>query len=201
MLIGLDFDNTIVCYDQAIATLSEELFDLPATVARTKLGLRDYLRAENREPEWTAFQGELYGPGMKYAEAFAGAKNIMMQLKASGHGLVIISHRSRYPYAGERYDLHKSAREWIANNLINEIAVPLTDKDISFHETRSEKIAQISKSKCAVFLDDLPEVLEDVDFPKNTHRILFSPDSDVVNANYTSLKRWDDLLDLISKLA
>jgi hypothetical protein len=170
-------------------------------VARTKLGLRDYLRAENREPEWTAFQGELYGPGMKYAEAFAGAKSIMMQLKASGHSLVIISHRSRYPYAGERYDLHKSAKEWISNNLINEIAAPLTEADISFHETRTEKIAQISKSKCSVFLDDLPEVLEDVGFPQNTHKLLFSPDSDAVSANYTSLKRWDDLPALISKLA
>jgi hypothetical protein len=97
--------------------------------------------------------------------------------------------------------LHKSAKEWIANNLINEVAAPLTDEDISFHETRAEKIAQISKSKSAVFLDDLPEVLEDIDFPKNTHRILFSPDSDVVNGNYPSLKRWDDLPALISKLA
>ena len=120
MLIGLDFDNTIVCYDQAIAILADELFDLPPNISRTKLGLRDYLRSENREPEWTAFQGELYGPGMKYAVAFQGAQSVMKQLKSLGHRLEVISHRSRYPYAGTQYDLHKSARAWIANNLLNE---------------------------------------------------------------------------------
>ena len=44
MLIGLDFDNTIVCYNEAIALLAEELFELLAEVPRTKLGLRNYLR-------------------------------------------------------------------------------------------------------------------------------------------------------------
>ena len=29
MRVGLDFDNTIVSYDEAIARLSDELFELP----------------------------------------------------------------------------------------------------------------------------------------------------------------------------
>jgi len=201
MLIGLDFDNTIVCYDQAIAILADKLFDLPPNISRTKLGLRDYLRSENREPEWTAFQGEMYGPGMKYAEAFHGAQSVMKQLKSLGHRLVITSHRSRYPYAGTQYDLHKSARAWIDNNLLHEKNPPLVSEDINFFETRAEKIASIGKSNCEIFLDDLPEVLEDENFPKSTHRILFSPDENIVSTNYISLKAWDELPALISKLA
>jgi len=80
MRIGLDLDNTIVCYCQAIALLAEEMFELPGEVPRSKLGLRDHLRAAGREPEWTAFQGELYGPGMRYAQPFEGAIATMQQL-------------------------------------------------------------------------------------------------------------------------
>ena len=85
MLIGLDFDNTIVCYDEAIARLADELFDLPPDVPRTKLVLRDFLRRAKREPEWTAFQGALYGPGMAYAEPFEQALETMQALKDMGH--------------------------------------------------------------------------------------------------------------------
>ena len=62
MLIGLDFDNTIVCYDNAIRVLSQQIPNIPPDISRTKIGLRNYLREENRELEWTQFQGELYGP-------------------------------------------------------------------------------------------------------------------------------------------
>jgi phosphoglycolate phosphatase-like HAD superfamily hydrolase len=124
MRIGLDFDNTIVCYDNAIARLADELFHLPEEVPRTKLGLRDHLRSEGRESEWTAFQGELYGPGMRYAQPFEGAITTMQELTADGHNLTIVSHRSRFPYAGRRYDLHQAAQEWIATRL--EIAVMFT---------------------------------------------------------------------------
>ena len=87
MLIGLDFDNTIVCYDRAIAHLAETLPDLPADLPRTKLTLRDFLRRSNREPEWTAFQGSIYGPGMTFADPFAQALEVMQTLKDMGHSL------------------------------------------------------------------------------------------------------------------
>ena len=117
MRIGLDFDNTIVCYDNAIKLLSEQLFELPDDVSRTKIGLRDYLRREGRESEWTAFQGQLYGPGMIYAEPFADAISTMHQLEDQGHELFIVSHRSKWPYAGRRYDLHGAAQNWISEHL------------------------------------------------------------------------------------
>jgi hypothetical protein len=175
MLIGLDFDNTIVCYDQAIALLAEELFELPKEVPRTKLGLRDHLRAVGREPEWTVFQGELYGPGMRNAQPFEGAIATMQQLVAAGHELVIISHRSRHPYAGPRHDLHEAARAWVADWLHT---VGLFDEQsnqacVYFMETRDQKLAMINKLGCDVFLDDLYEVLTAPSFPANTRGILF----------------------------
>jgi hypothetical protein len=177
MRIGLDFDNTIVCYDKAIGLLAEDLFDLPEGVPRTKLGLRDHLRSKGREPEWTAFQGELYGPGMRYAQPFEGAVTTMHQLAAEGHELFIISHRSRVPYAGPRHDLHAAARSWVAHRLqCSGLFTAVGDEDcVHFLETRDQKLEMISRLGCEVFLDDLPEVLNAPGFPAGASGILFDP--------------------------
>lgn len=177
MRIGLDFDNTIVCYDQAIALLAEELFKLPPDVPRTKLGLRDYLRVAGREPEWTAFQGELYGPGMRYAQPFEGAIATMQLLVAEGHELFIISHRSRRPYAGLPHDLHAAARVWVAYHLQSAGLFGGLGNEacVLFLETRDQKVEMISHRCCEAFLDDLPEVLSAPDFPAAAKAILFDP--------------------------
>ena len=207
MRIGLDFDNTIVCYDAAIATLAEELLDLPPELPRTKLGLRDYLRASGREPEWTAFQGAIYGPGMAHAQPFEGAIETMQALVSKGHQLMIVSHRSRRPYAGPPHDLHTAARDWVSERLQ---AVGLFTGDenengdssaVNFLETRDAKVATIVNLSCHVFVDDLPEVLEASGFPSTTAGILFSPTFECSRqGNHPCISAWVQLPALIAKL-
>jgi hypothetical protein len=177
MLIGLDFDNTIACYDRAIEVLADQLFDLPRQVPRTKLGLRDYLRSQGRELEWTTFQGELYGPGMKHADPFEGAIQTMQQLVVAGHQLVIVSHRSLRPYAGPPHDLHGAARVWVADRLqrMGLFAEATAPNPINFLVTREAKVETIRELGCNVFVDDLPEVLDAPGFPADTSGILFDP--------------------------
>ena len=204
MRIGLDFDNTIVCYDQAIALLAEELFELPPDLPRTKLGVRNYLRATSREPEWTAFQGELYGPGMHHAQPFEGAISTMQQLVAAGHELVIISHRTRQPYAGEPHDLHLAARNWVADRLQSAgLFGEAGDKTFAhFLESREQKIQVIANLGCSLFLDDLTDVLNDSSFPLSTRGILFSPGSGKVNdADKIVVKNWNQFKNVISRLS
>ncbi len=192
MRIGLDFDNTIACYDREIARLAEEIFELPDTVAMTKLGLREYLRKENREQEWTAFQGELYGPGMRYAEVYEGAIEVMLELEAAGHELFVISHRSKTPYAGPAYDLHASAKTWLKKAVQNYGL--LNNEHVFFLETRSEKIQIIRNMSCDVFLDDLPEVLEASEFPVVTQGILFAPNGVYGQSQkHTTICSWKSL--------
>jgi hypothetical protein len=198
MLIGFDFDNTIACYDRAIIRLADEIFDLPDDVPRNKIGLRDYLRREDREPEWTAFQGELYGPGMRYAEPFVGALETMTQLKTCGHEMVIVSHRSLNPYAGKQYDLHQAARDWVAIHLQRHGF--FADGQIYFLETRDAKIATICLLGCDVFLDDLPEVLDTPNFPVDTLGVLFNPtagETDQGNSRLT-ISRWRQFPNLLN---
>lgn len=200
--IGFDFDNTIVCYDAAIAMLADELLDLPMEVPRTKLGLRDHLRATGREHEWTAFQGALYGPGMVKAQPFEGAIETMQALVGQGHTLMIVSHRSRRPYAGPPHDLHEAALGWVAERLQ---PVGLFESDsanfsVNFLETRFQKVVTIGTLGCQVFLDDLPEVLEAPEFPASAKGILFDP-ANVISSLHGRLQisEWLHLPDLLAK--
>jgi hypothetical protein len=198
VLIGLDFDNTIVCYDKAIARLADELFDLPPDLPRTKLALRDFLSQANREAEWTAFQGALYGPGMAYAEPFEQALETMQALKDMGHSLCIVSHRSLRPYAGPTYDLHAAARAWVEQRLASDGLIE--NAMAHFHETRGQKIAAIRDLGCNAFLDDLPEVLEDEHFPSACWAILFDPERFLAQSKGLCVKHWGELPALLINL-
>jgi hypothetical protein len=199
MIIGLDFDNTIVCYDQAIARLADELLNLSEAVPRTKLGVRDHLRGVGREDEWTTFQGALYGPGMQHAQPFAGCPETLKGLTAEGHSFCIVSHRSARPYAGPAYDLHDYARQWVARHLL-EAGLIKTDA-VFFHETREEKVAQIARLDCALFLDDLPEVFAEPGFPHATQPILFDPKERAKpDGHYWVAHDWRTLPSLVERL-
>lgn len=188
MIIGLDFDNTIVCYDKAIAILAEEQFDLPDDLPRAKLAIRDHLRGLGREADWTRFQGELYGPGMIHAEPFENAIDVIRELAALEHQLVVISHRTRFPYLGERHDLHGYAEGWIRE------CVPPLFASVIFNETKADKIENIRRTGCSIFVDDLPEILSDPTFPNSTRRILFVPNGAESVWRGERITDWRDLI-------
>lgn len=201
MKLGFDFDNTIVCYDRAIRLLAEEMFKLPDEIPRTKDGLRSFLRSEDREEEWTLFQGELYGPGMRYAQPFNGAVKTLQQLDNAGHELTIISHRSKWPYAGERYDLHEAAQVWVAKHLNEADLFTKCETEVLFLESKSEKIAKIAELGCSVFLDDLPEVLDNPEFPTSTTGVLFSPYcGEIPCRGDLQISKWEELIDKLKEL-
>lgn len=198
MIIGIDFDNTIVCYDDAIKILAEELFSVPSEVPKTKMGIREYLKNKYGESEWTAFQGKLYGPGIKHAKLFEHSKEILQKLQNAGHTVAIISHRSKNPYSGDLYDMHKAAREWIREKLSSENGYLVSSENIHFLETKREKITKIRQLKCQIFIDDLPEILKDPQFPKKTKKILFSQSINVsemreLSKNTVQIRAWDEL--------
>lgn len=195
MLIGLDFDNTIVCYDKAIAQLADKLFDLPPDLPRTKLALRGFLVQASREPEWTAFQGALYGPGMVYAEPFEQALETIQALKNMGHSLHIVSHRSLRPYAGIAHDLHSAARAWVDEKLAKVGLIENTN--VHFYESRELKIAAVCNLGCKAFLDDLPEVLGDGNFPRNCQAILFDPEGLYFQLKYDRVEQWSQFPELL----
>ena len=71
-LLGLDFDNTLVRYDKLFHQLALEKNLIEQIVPANKTAIRDYLREQGKEEQFTLLQGEVYGPRILEAEPAEG---------------------------------------------------------------------------------------------------------------------------------
>lgn len=191
MRIGIDFDNTLVCYDRLFHRAAVEAGWIPAQIAQSKNAVRDFLRRDGREPAWTELQGIVYGSRMGEAEAFPGAIDFLRQAREHGCELFIVSHKTRKPIIGPEYDLHAAAHAWLDANVGEEL-VPA--HRTYFELTKEQKLARIAACGCMIFIDDLPEILLAAGFPGHIGRWLFDPENSF--AAVSGVKRfsgWKDL--------
>ncbi|MCX7412421.1 MAG: aminoglycoside phosphotransferase family protein [Planctomycetia bacterium] len=175
-MIGIDFDNTIVCYDEVFGRVAVEQGLVPPEAATSKTAIRDYLRAAGAEGRWTELQGIIYGPRMMDAPPFSGVVEFFAACRAASLPVAIISHRTRFPYLGERHDLHAAARDWLARHGFHDAeGLGLPMERVFFEETKEAKLARVAELGCTHFIDDLPELLTHPLFPRDVRRILFDP--------------------------
>ena len=197
MRLGLDFDNTIVSYDSLFHKVALEDGLIPADLAPTKLKVRDYLRSQGREQTWIEMQGYVYGARMAEAAMYPGVERFLRWARSLNLPICIVSHKTRHPFAGPRYDLHEASRVWIAERL-RDAEGPLVDSSAVFLElTKDEKFKRIHALQCEAFVDDLPEILVAPQFPKATAPILFDPDDHHPEEKLARLRHWDELKPLI----
>jgi len=176
MIIGVDFDNTIVSYDALFHRVALEQKLIPESTPISKSLVRDHLRKIGKEDVWTEMQGTVYGPRMREAQPFPGVLEFFTRCRAIGQPVYIISHRSRYPYLGEQHDLHAAARDWLDVYAFHDAArIGLPRTSAFFELSKAEKIARIGQTKVTHFIDDLPELLDDATFPAAVEKILFDP--------------------------
>lgn len=174
--IGIDFDNTIVCYDTLFRKVALEQGLIPADLPNSKGAVRDHLRAVGKEDLWTAMQGEVYGKRMSEAHAFPGVLECMARLVRLQIPVFIVSHKTRYPYLGPKYDMHEVALSWlIEQRVFDPAGVDLPREHAFFELTKQAKLQRIADLKCTHFIDDLPELLGDPEFPDSVLRLLFDP--------------------------
>ena len=173
MILGVDFDNTIVCYDQVFHAAALERGLIPADLSQSKDSVRDYLRKAGQEETWTELQGYVYGPRMRDAQPFPGALEFLGRCAQAGLCVWIISHKTRHPYAGPQYDLHESARQWLAVHGVHAAGLP--PDHVLFELAKLDKLQRIGQTGCTHFIDDLPEFLAEPAFPVGVERILFDP--------------------------
>ncbi len=177
MVIGVDFDNTIVRYDELFHRIAVERRLIPASVPARKKEVRDYLRRHGQEREWTELQGEAYGPGMAEAQPFPGAIEFFSRAVRSGFPTYVISHKTRVPAVGPAYDLHQSARDWLkAQGFFDPARIGLAPEHVFFGTTRREKLEIIREKGCTHFIDDLEETFREKEFPSGVVKILFGHD-------------------------
>jgi hypothetical protein len=194
MTIGLDFDNTIVSYDELFHRVAVESGRVPADLPASKEAVRDFLRNAGLEEAWTEMQGTVYGRRMAEARAFPGALETIASLKAAGHRVLIISHKTRYPFLGERWDLHAAARAWLdAQGFFDPERLGFGDSDVFFEPTKEEKLARIARESCTHFVDDLPEILAHPLFPPGVNRLLFAPRPASGASGFSHAASWPEI--------
>jgi phosphoglycolate phosphatase-like HAD superfamily hydrolase len=170
MRIGIDFDNTIACYDGAFHAAARERDLVPADLSTDKTSVRDYLRAKGQDHVFTELQGYVYGARMELAALYAGLSDVMARLRSAGHSLYIISHKTHYPMAGHAYDLHEAARRFLDRHGLIDPA------HIFFEPTKDAKADRVAALACEIFIDDLPEILVLPNLPRGLRAILFDPE-------------------------
>ncbi|MGA1823340.1 MAG: haloacid dehalogenase-like hydrolase [bacterium] len=199
--IGVDFDNTIVCYDSVFHQLARKERLIPHDVETSKEKIRNYLRQIGKEDAWTKMQGYGYGPGIKHAEPFPGVVTFFRFCRKESLSISIVSHKTRHPYLGPPYNLHKAAYGWLQHyGFFDQGDLGLTRDQVFFELTMEEKINRIKQLGCTHFIDDLPEFLSNPHFPPNITTILFDPKGNYVNSQpLQSVSSWENILHIFRK--
>lgn len=172
-ILGLDFDNTLVNYDDLFYNIAREKKLIDEKTPRDKIVIRDILRANSLEEEFTKIQGEVYGRRIEEARPTNDMSRNLVSLKERGLKLTIVSHKTRYPYKGPKYDLHKSALRWMEkNNFFDINGLGIQKEDVHFEETKEQKVGKIIELGCTYFVDDLEEIIKMI--PRNIKTYLYN---------------------------
>jgi len=177
MKIGLDFDNTIARYE----TLFRQVAQAEGLISGNwkggrKTKLRNHLcRQADGERTWMKLQGLVYGKYMHGAEMMPGIANFLLSCKVRNHRVFIVSHKTEYGHFDpEKISLRQEALQWMeAKHFFDQDYFAINRGNVFFADTQEEKVAIIAQLKCNWFIDDLPEVFEQANFPLDTRKILF----------------------------
>ena len=192
MHLGIDFDNTIANYDRAFYLAARERNLIPKEVAQTKNGVKSFLCGEDRDDDWTELQGYVYGPGIKHATPFPGLIEFLGQVSKEGWRLTVVSHKTRHPYQGPKYDLHGSAAGWIeVQGLSRKV------DGIFFETTKEAKLERIAEQRVNAFVDDLPEILDHAAFPVGVRKLLFDPGSIHSGTSHFRIRGWSEACEVL----
>ena len=179
MIIGIDFDNTIADYTGVFHHVGVKLGWLPKEVGQTKEDVKAYFINAGNEPKWTELQGIVYGKEINQAKPYLGCLKTLQQLKAQGHTLKLVSHKTKYPIIGEKVDFHVAAKYWLSSHQFTQCNnAPFEGFHLYFKETKTLKVQTIDELNCDIFIDDLSSVLSDPLFPSRTKKIHFTSSID-----------------------
>ncbi len=196
-LIGLDFDNTIITYDDVFLVLARERGLTAADFRGRKQAIRDSIRLlPDGELSWQKLQGQVYGKGVARAAMFDGVDAFLRRCKRQKVPVVIVSHKTEYGHHDPaRINLRTAALDWMtAKGFFLDSGYGIPAANVYFEGTRQEKVARIAQLGCSHFIDDLEEVLTDPDFPSGVERILFAEGGAPSNAeSFIVCPTWRDI--------
>ena len=177
-IIGVDFDNTIVSYDDLMHRVAVQRGLIHPDVRKSKKHIRDSIRQlPDGEIEWQRLQAIVYGPRTGEARLIEGVQTFFNLCKQHKVAVYIISHKTEYANFDEtRTNLRLAALAWMRQNSFFETdGLGLSQENVYFESTRREKIERIKHLGCTHFIDDLEETFLEDSFPANVEKILYAP--------------------------
>jgi len=181
IVLGIDFDNTLVSYDEPMYAVARERGLIAEDVLKSKKEIRDTIRQlDQGENQWQKLQAFVYGDGMKDAHLMEGVQAFLLRCKAEGIAVFIVSHKTQFASMDidRAVDLRQTALQWMENNkFFEKEGLDLKLENVFFEPTRQKKIERIISLGCTHFIDDLEETFAEGTFPHNIVKILFSSQS------------------------
>lgn len=194
MIIGVDFDNTLVCYDGLFHQQALAHGWIDAATPASKTAVRDAMREEGMEHQWIKLQGRVYGQAIAAAPAFPGVHAFFEACANHDITLHIISHKTQHPASGEPFDLIEAAKRWLDSQKLMHHA-----SGSFFEPTKRAKLDRIAALGCEHFIDDLPEFLADLaEASPACTRWLFDPTGSHGGGGDHVLAGWDDAFEKLS---
>lgn len=178
MVVGVDFDNTLVNYDSVFFHRALELGLVKDGPVLDKRQLRDMVRLlPEGELLWQQLQSYVYTEGMGQAHLIDGVKDFLISCQRQGVQTYIVSHKTIFStVAIQKINLREIALDWMSTNgFFNPEVLGLNKSQVYFESTRREKIEQIRQLGCTHFIDDLQEVFLEDEFSWGVKKILYSP--------------------------
>jgi hypothetical protein len=193
--IGIDFDNTIIAYDDVFCATAKRCGLIDSDFFGRKQAVRDAIRVlPDGELAWQRLQGQVYGKGIAGAKMVAGVEAFLRRCRAEGCAVVVVSHKTEYGhYDRDRVNLRRAALDWMAAQGLFEADHGIALQNVYFESTRAEKLGRIAALSLTHFVDDLEEVLIDPGFPPNVQRILFADEGRPPAASYICCSSWPDI--------
>jgi hypothetical protein len=200
LVIGIDFDNTIIDYGNLFFETGVSLGVLPDHVGRGKKAIREYLIGIGREDDWTRIQGLVYGDYIRNASVMDGFSRFTRLCSENGWRVFIISHKTRDSIKGVRFNLHTAALNWLEEQRIYGEDIQGVVEGVFFEATRDGKIHRITQFGCDIMIDDLPDVLIHPDLPTNLIKILYDPEGvSMPNPGYVTAGSWNQVCEIIGR--
>ena len=191
-LLGLDFDNTLVRYDKLFHQLALEKALIEKSLPADKTAIRDYLRSQGEDEQFTMLQGEVYGLRILEAEPAEAMLKTLGELHQRGIPMVLVSHKTRTPYKGPAYDLHQAAWSWLEKHgFFAPDGLGWSRSQVFFEDSKQAKVRRIEAAGCTHYVDDLPEILEML--PSSIKGILYDPNYKYSSNQFHCLSDWSFL--------
>ncbi len=155
MRIGIDFDNTIACYDGVFHAAALERGLIPAELGRTtRIASATISMAFRPQGRFHRTAGlclrRAHGPGVASYPGFA--ELVECGAATPAIALFIVSHKTKHPILGPKHDMHaRGARLPRLHEAWWEPTTAMPAENVFFELTKEEKVARAARSGCRCF--------------------------------------------------